>query len=98
MARGCGHEDLISDGRPPPRTEDGSRKTCTLGNLCQATSSETIADGDIFVLAVVNCKECELAIALSFLVATVCKSPVNLFNTPSPSLVTKYMTIMLRVT
>jgi hypothetical protein len=46
MARGCGHEELVSDESQPTRTgavEQGSRGIHDVESRCQATTSEDTA-------------------------------------------------------
>jgi hypothetical protein len=54
----------------------------------QATTGEDTADWEDLVRAVVNCRVCELAIALWLLVVMICKLSINPITNPNPSIIT----------
>jgi hypothetical protein len=68
------------DKRQPARTwsrEHGSWRIYGVESRYQTTTGEDIEDWEVLVRAVVNCRVCELAIELLFLVVTICKCSIN---------------------
>jgi hypothetical protein len=52
-----------------------------VGSRYQAANSEGI---EVLMRAIVNCKVCELVIAVQFFVVTVCKCPINAVTIRNP--------------
>jgi hypothetical protein len=60
------------------------RGTSAIGSRYQTMTGEHTADWEDLVRAAVYCRVCELAIALSLLVVTICKCSVNPITNPNP--------------
>jgi hypothetical protein len=58
--------------------------TSTIVSRYQTTTGEHTADCEDLGRAAVNCRECELAIALYLLIVTICKCSTNPITNPNP--------------